>query len=239
MTSSHGSSVSVRLSDTTLTTMELFEEEPDNVKANNCCCPCLNQWWNSEFKHQRFIVHIVEKTSFHLAIIILVLLDCLLVVGELMLDFIYLSNKCDDKKHNLGNETEGNETLELAIEVLHFGSIAFLSVFVLEVLIKIYAFGKKWWDIHEKKMEWLDAIIVIVSFIIDVYFLKQPNVIAEISLLFISFRLWRIVSIFLCYFKKKNKNLFYSIFRFELLIVRDSLLFSLENVFDCLFKLKV
>jgi hypothetical protein len=68
-------------------------------------------------------------------------------------------------------------------------------MFVIEVLIKIYAFGKKWWDIREKKMEWLDALIVIVSFIVDMYFINRPNVIAEISLLFISFRLWRIVSI--------------------------------------------
>jgi hypothetical protein len=116
-------------------------------------------------------------------------------VGELMLDFIYLSEKCANKTKNIENEEVKNHHLELAIEILHYGSLGLLGIFVLEVLIKIYAFGKNWWDIRERKMEWLDATIVIVSFIIDVYFLNKQNVIAEISLLFISFRLWRIVSI--------------------------------------------
>lgn len=202
MATSHESAISFgtnsndnHLSDSTLTTLEQFDQESDDLKTRSCC-PCFDQWWNSEFKHQRFIVHIVEKTVFHVGIIILVLVDCLFVVGELMLDFIVLSEKCNGKKGNTTHEEEEtNHGIELAIEILHYGSIVLLAIFVFEVLVKIYAFGKKWWDFREKKMEWLDAIIVIVSFIIDIYFLKQPNVIAEISLLFISFRLWRIVSI--------------------------------------------
>jgi hypothetical protein len=202
MTTSRESTVSIRinssddrLSENTITTIEQFEQELDEIKPESCC-PCFTKWWNSQFKHQRFIVHIVETTTFHIGIIVLVLLDCLLVIGELMLDFINLTEKCKEKKINMENEEVKTEKLELAIEVLHYGSIALLSIFVLEVFIKIYAFGKNWWDIHEKKMEWLDAIIVVVSFSIDIYFLNKPNVIAEISLLFISFRLWRIVSIF-------------------------------------------
>lgn len=175
-------------------------DQESNVSETCCdrnCCSCFNYWWNVKFDHQRFIVHIVEKTIFHIGIIILVLVDCLLVVTELLLDFIYLTQKCDSKTKNTTNhEDEKNEKLELAIEIFHYASIILLAVFVLEVIVKIYAFGKKWWDFRERKMEWLDAIIVIISFIIDIYFLQKPNVIAEISLLFISFRLWRIVSIF-------------------------------------------
>jgi len=183
------------LSENALRRIEQFEQESNKIQTKSCC-PCFDQWWNCEFNHQRFIVHIVEKTIFHIGVIILVLVDCLFVIGELMLDFIYLSEKCDTKKGNTGHEEIKNHKLELAIELLHYGSIILLAIFVIEVLVKIYAFGKKWWDFHEKKMEWLDAIIVIVSFVIDIYFLKNPNVIAEISLLFISFRLWRIVSTF-------------------------------------------
>ena len=181
-------SVDAYLSESSLTTVEQFEEE-SNSNENESCCPCLSLWWNGRLKHQRFIAHIVEKTVFHIGIIVLVLVDCLLVVGELMLDFIYLTEKCKNHTKSSGHETEENHNLELSIEILHFGSIALLSVFV-----KIYAFGKHWWDHRERKMEWLDAFIVFLSFAIDVYFLKEPNVIAEISLLFISFRLWRIVS---------------------------------------------
>lgn len=156
----------------------------------------ISRWWNVDYKHQRFIVHTVEKTLFHVIIVLLVLLDCVLVVGELLLDFIRLNQELDEqnKTCQTGEKPEFPK-LDLAIEILHYGSITLLAIFVAEVLIKIYGSGKIWWNLKEKKMEWLDAIIVIVSFIIDIYFLKSPNAIAEISLLFISFRLWRIVSI--------------------------------------------
>jgi hypothetical protein len=192
--------VDSHLSKNTVTTIEQFDSEP-NATDNNVYDSCLSRWWNVIPNHQRVIVHTVEKTIFHIGIIILVLVDCILVVSELMLDFIYLSQKCDEKAEEGGK----NHKLELAIEVLHYGSIVLLAIFVVEVIVKIYAFGKKWWNFREKKMEWLDAIIVFVSFIIDLYFLKQPNVIAEISLLFISFRLWRIVST--DYFELRNINI--------------------------------
>lgn len=181
------------------TVAQIEEFDPETENDDNCCrkvcCSCFNRWWNVKFSHQRFIIHIVEKTIFHIGIIILVLADCLLVVGELLLDFIYLNEKYENKGKNTTHPEElENPKLELAIEILHYGSIVLLAVFVLEVIIKIYAFGKKWWNFREKKMEWLDALVVIVSFIVDVYFLNNPSAIAEISLLFISFRLWRIVS---------------------------------------------
>ena len=52
--------------------------------------------------------------------------------------------------------------LEIAIEALHYTSIVILGFFVFELLVKIYAFGKEWWNIRNKKMEWVDAVIVII-----------------------------------------------------------------------------
>lgn len=190
-------SVDDYLSENSLAVVEQFQEESTSKESKTSCCPCLSLWWNGQFKHQRFIAHVVEKTAFHIAIIILVLVDCLLVVGELMLDFIYLSEKCQNRTRNAEHsehDAEENSLLELSIEILHFGSIVLLSVFVLEVLVKIYAFGKHWWNPRKRKMEWLDGFIVLLSFTIDIYFVNKPNVVAEISLLFISLRLWRIVS---------------------------------------------
>ncbi|CAF3554190.1 unnamed protein product [Rotaria socialis] len=184
-----------------LSTLRTIEQLDQETKANedccdNICCSCFNYWWNIKFNHQRAIIHVVEKTIFHIAVVVLVLIDCVLVVSELLLDFIYLSQKCDSKAKNTSHHEEvENPKLELAIELLHYASIILLAIFVLEVIVKIYAFGKKWWNFREKKMEWLDAAIVIVSFVVDIYFLQKPNVIAEISLLFISFRLWRIIRI--------------------------------------------
>ena len=187
------------LSPFTLTTIAQLDEgstlaESPAVTGEGCSY-YFNQWWKCQTRHQKFIVHTVEKTAFHIGVIILVLIDCVLVVGELLLDFILLNQKCDSKNHTRASHDEKtNPGLELAIEILHFGSIVLLAIFVFEVLIKIYAFAHHWWNFREKKMEWLDAVIVIVSFGVDIYFLEKPNVIGEISLLFISFRLWRIVS---------------------------------------------
>ena len=181
-----------------MSTISEMNEEPAKEVETCCdrnCCSCFSHWWNWKFAHQRFIAHTVEKTAFHIVIVVLVLFDCVLVVGELLLDFILLNEQCDRKnKTEHGHDDSSHSNLELAIEILHYGSILLLGFFVFEVTVKIYAFGKKWWNIREKKMEWLDALIVIVSFVVDIYFLQNPNVIGEISLLFISFRLWRIVS---------------------------------------------
>lgn len=187
-------SVEIRLSRNTRTAIEQLDEEPNEAEHTSC----LDRWWHVVPNHQRAIVHIVETTIFHVAIVILVLVDCILVIGELMLDFILLNQKCGNKTKAVteAHDDGKHNKLELAIEILHFASIVLLGIFVLEIMIKIYAFGKKWWNFREKKMEWVDAIIVIVSFVIDVTLLRTQSVIAEISLLFISFRLWRIVSIF-------------------------------------------
>ncbi|CAF1068548.1 unnamed protein product [Rotaria sordida] len=44
-------------------------------------------------------------------------------------------------------------------------------------------------------MEWLDAIVVIASFVLDIVMMYKDNIFAEISLLFISLRLWRLTRI--------------------------------------------
>lgn len=186
------------LSSNTMSAIATMEDEETKEEETCCdrnCCSCFSHWWNWKYAHQRFIAHHVEKTAFHVVIIILVLLDCVLVVGELLLDFILLNEQCERKnKTEDAHSDHKHSALELSIEILHIGSILLLGFFVFEVTVKIYAFGKKWWNIREKKMEWVDALIVIVSFVVDLYFQKNPNVIGEISLLFISFRLWRIVS---------------------------------------------
>ncbi|CAF1005602.1 unnamed protein product [Didymodactylos carnosus] len=172
--------------------MDVSSEDQGCCKDyNNFCCILLAKWWNIRFDHQRCIVHFVEQTRFQIIIIILVLIDCILVVSELLLDFIKLKKTCkiDYKKD------QSDVQMHLAIEILHYTSVALLCLFVIEVLIKVYAFGRKWWNFHERKMEYLDAAIVFVSLTIDIYFINQNEGIADISLLIISFRLWRIIRI--------------------------------------------
>lgn len=172
-----------------------FSESTHNTEKHGCCT-ILSRWWNVHYKWQQAMVHFVEKTIFHIAVILLVIIDCLLVVAELILDFVKLRKMCDLKPTNDTDVHHEHELhrIELAIEILHFSSLVLLGLFVIEVLTKVFIFGRHWWDIHEKKMEWLDTIIVIASFIVDLVIMFQSNVFAEISLLFISLRLWRVVS---------------------------------------------
>jgi hypothetical protein len=170
------------------------EDKEYCLGINNVCCLIIGRWWNVRYHCQRQIIEFVEKAMFHMFIIIFVLIDCFLVIAELMFDFIKLQKPCHAKTTNLTNSHHKDDhQLELIIEVLHYSSLALLTMFLIEVIIKMYAFGRQWWDFHQKKMEWLDAIIVIVSFIIDLVIMNKTNLIAEISLLFISIRLWRFV----------------------------------------------
>jgi hypothetical protein len=179
----------------TTTTVEKFDQETDETQYKGNCS-ILVRWWNVRYKWQRAINEFVEKPAFHITIIVLVVIDCLLVIGELMLDLIKLRKPCGSKStHSIDPHHEKDDhKLELAIEILHYSSLALLALFLLEVIVKVFAFGREWWDFHNKKMEWLDAIIVIVSFIIDISSMHTSNMLAEISLLFISLRLWRFVS---------------------------------------------
>ena len=176
---------------------EKSEDKGCCLRFDNVCCKILGRWWNVRYKCQQGIGRFVERPIFHIVIIVLVLIDCLLVMGELMLDYIKLNKPCGSKtlNHTSGHvEEKEHHRIEVAVEILHFSSLALLALFLIEVLVKVYAFGRHWWNFYEKKMEWLDAIIVIVSFAIDLASMHKSNIFTEMSLLFISLRLWRLVS---------------------------------------------
>ncbi|CAF3348098.1 unnamed protein product [Rotaria socialis] len=123
----------------------------------------------------------------------------MLTIAWFVLDFIALKKSCDSKtishatqKHN--NEDE-RDYIELAAEIIEYCSMALLSLFLVEVLIKIYVFGRHWWNFQEKRMEWLDAIVVIAAFAFGLATMHRQDLFAGIPLLFISLRLWRIIEI--------------------------------------------
>jgi hypothetical protein len=83
------------------------------------------------------------------------------------------------------------------MKVLHYSSLTILTLFVLEVLIKIYVFGREFWNLNKRKMEYFDGLIVIISFIIDIYFLiNENNYFMEYRFEMITtIRMWRMVRI--------------------------------------------
>ncbi|XP_006910091.1 voltage-gated hydrogen channel 1 [Pteropus alecto] len=112
---------------------------------------------------------------FQVIIICLVILDALLVLAELILDLRIIQ---PDKNN-------------YAPRLFHYISIAILTFFMMEVSFKIYAFRLEF--LHHK-FEILDAIVVVVSFILDIVLLFREHEFEALGLL-ILLRLWRVARI--------------------------------------------
>jgi hypothetical protein len=158
---------------------------------------CYSKWWNQRFQHQETILRIIESNSFRFLAIFLVVIDTILIIAELMLDSFKVHHECKIA-HKLSKAEQHlmKHRIELAAEIAHFSSIAILLFFTIELIVKIYACGKEFWNIRKKKMEYFDAFIVITSLIIDLYFLQdEKKIIGEELILLFAFRLWRFVRI--------------------------------------------
>ncbi|GIY77354.1 voltage-gated hydrogen channel 1 [Caerostris darwini] len=111
-----------------------------------------------------------DSHKFQIGIIALVLIDCIIVIAELILE----------AKHQELND----KTLP---HVLHYMSIAILSVFIVEIILKIFAFRA---EFFRHKLEVFDAFVVFLSFALDIAFWDQ-----EAVDLIIVLRLWRVTRI--------------------------------------------
>ncbi|KAF2721451.1 hypothetical protein K431DRAFT_284826 [Polychaeton citri CBS 116435] len=76
-----------------------------------------------------------------------------------------------------------------AQEVLGVFSLVFSCLFMLELLVSIWSFG---WQYFASWFHWLDAIVIIASFLIDVIL---RGISEEIGSIVIVLRLWRVFKI--------------------------------------------
>ncbi|XP_040202566.1 voltage-gated hydrogen channel 1 [Rana temporaria] len=113
--------------------------------------------------------------KFHIVIVCLVILDALFVLIEVLLDLELLVDKVD----------------HIIPEIFHYLSISVLSFFLLEIVGKLFAFRL---EFFHHKFEVFDAVIVIISFIIDVVYVTREDVFSAVGLL-ILLRLWRVARI--------------------------------------------
>lgn len=113
--------------------------------------------------------------KFQIVIVCLVILDALFVLIEILLDLELLAEKVD----------------HIIPEIFHYLSISVLSFFLVELVGKLYAFRL---EFFHHKFEVFDAVIVIISFIIDIVFLTREDVFNAVGLL-ILLRLWRVARI--------------------------------------------
>ncbi|XP_008837621.2 voltage-gated hydrogen channel 1 [Nannospalax galili] len=111
---------------------------------------------------------------FQVVIICLVVLDALLVLAELILDLKIIQPKND-----------------YAGKVFHYMSFAILGFFMMEIFFKIFVFRL---EFFHHKFEILDAMVVVVSFVLDFVFLFKKHQFEALGLL-ILLRLWRVIRI--------------------------------------------
>ncbi|XP_068236119.1 voltage-gated hydrogen channel 1-like [Palaemon carinicauda] len=117
------------------------------------------------------IREVMATTRYQLAVVVLVITDMALVIGQLMLDL--------------------QHTHALPSLVLHYLSLAVLSLFCFEILVKILSMGLEFFT---HKLEVFDAIVVIVAFVLDIVYLHSSDAHSGISLIIV-LRLWRVVRI--------------------------------------------
>ncbi|CAF2382541.1 unnamed protein product [Rotaria sp. Silwood2] len=169
--------------------------EKENISASSN--RCNSKWWNQGYHQQQIICRIIESFYFRALTIFLVLLDISLLIAEIMLESLKIQSTCESYFHHSSKHYHEmiKERIELFMEISHYASIIILSFFVIELLFRIYASGKEFWNIRRKKMEYFDAFVVITSLIIDLYFLRSKKKNLSKKILIFSFRLWRFVRI--------------------------------------------
>ncbi|KAF8946013.1 hypothetical protein BGZ47_001507 [Haplosporangium gracile] len=121
----------------------------------------------------------IESNGAHITILLLTLCDIVLVVLQIGASLLHL------------DETEHEHWL-LAL----FGhlSLAIVSIFMLENLLKLFAFGPRyfWKGTPHWILHLIDALIILTSFLLEI-FLKGAE--QELSSLLIVFRLWRVLKL--------------------------------------------
>ncbi|XP_033628457.1 voltage-gated hydrogen channel 1-like isoform X2 [Asterias rubens] len=164
---------------------------------------------------------LLHSQKFQIVVIALVVFDCILVIGELILDFEALAaakgcsleggnssesgyespyyntyknetqDPYNDDAHVEEEEEHEESPTKLAAEAFHIMSLIILSIFMIELALKVFALGAKFFH---SKLEVFDAIVIVTSFILDIVTLIFPEQFAVLDLIVV-LRLWRILRI--------------------------------------------
>ena len=101
--------------------------------------------------------------------------NCKLLIKfyEILFSSISLSNETD-----MATTTTATPPSESVIEqiehVIHYISIGVLLVFMIEISVKMFAFGPRKFFRH--KLEVMDAVVVTVAFLLDVFMSKVRSI---------------------------------------------------------------
>ncbi|NWR75564.1 HVCN1 protein, partial [Centropus unirufus] len=129
----------------------------------------------SRISFQDMMKRLFSSHRFQILVVCLVILDALLVLGELLMDLKIIH----PDKYNI------------TPKVFHYLSLSILTIFLVEVGFKIFVYRR---EFFHHKFEVLDGIVVVVSFILDVVLIFWEHEFEAIGLL-ILLRLWRVARI--------------------------------------------
>ncbi|XP_074965996.1 voltage-gated hydrogen channel 1 [Phalacrocorax aristotelis] len=129
----------------------------------------------SHVSFQAMMKKLFSSHRFQILVVCLVILDALLVLGELLMDLKIIH----PDKYNI------------TPKVFHYLSLSILTLFLVEVGFKVFVYR---WEFFHHKFEVLDGIVVIVSFILDVVLIFREHEFEAVGLL-ILLRLWRVARI--------------------------------------------
>ncbi|KAL2298357.1 hypothetical protein Nmel_015351 [Mimus melanotis] len=110
-----------------------------------------------------------------IGVVCLVILDALLVLGELLMDLKIIQP----------------DRYNITPKVFHYLSLSILTIFLVEVGFKVFVYRR---EFFHHKFEVLDGIVVIVSFILDIVLIFREHEFEAVGLL-ILLRLWRVARI--------------------------------------------
>ncbi|XP_033634359.1 uncharacterized protein LOC117295744 [Asterias rubens] len=121
--------------------------------------------------------HFINSIPLHVTVFVLVTGNCFIVAGELLLSYNMLQNVTDREK---------------ILDTLSSCSLGILSIFVLEVVVRIFSTGAHF---RRRKFEIFDACVVLLTFVLDLVFyvsnVQTTNPFTRAFSLLIILRLWR------------------------------------------------
>ncbi|XP_056022951.1 voltage-gated hydrogen channel 1-like isoform X2 [Ostrea edulis] len=136
---------------------------------------------------RRRMKKVFHSPATHTVIIALIILDIILLLVVLLVDIdvIRVHAETPEEEEELKEEVE---------EGLHYAALSIISLFVVEVILKIAVEGKHFFS---DKWEVFDAVIIFVTFGLDLALAFSPvsYVVKDSVSLLIFLRLWRAIKI--------------------------------------------
>ncbi|KAG0244232.1 hypothetical protein BG011_003022 [Mortierella polycephala] len=141
--------------------------------------PLNEQEEESSFSRcRREIGEVLESKPTHMAIVGLTLIDIALVMCQIAASLLGF----DD-----------TEEAQWILELFTHASLAIVSIFLFEISLKVFAFGLGYfWGGSKGLLHLADAVIIIVSFFLEVFLTGAEQ---ELGALLIVFRLWRVLKL--------------------------------------------